>query len=69
MPDPEFKATIIRILPRLQKSMEYTQESLTTEIKDLKTSQAKIKNEKTDIQNQLDVTTTGEKKQRNEYVI
>jgi len=44
MPEPEFKTTIIRILAGLDKSIEHTRESLTTEIKDLKTSQAKIKN-------------------------
>ena len=43
MLDPEFKATIIRILAGLEKNREDTRGSLTTEIKDLKTSQAKIK--------------------------
>jgi len=43
MPDPEFKATITRILAGLEKSREDTREPLTAEIKDLKPSQAKIK--------------------------
>ena len=43
MPEPEFKTTIIRIIAGLKKIIEDTRESLTTEIKDLKTSQAKIK--------------------------
>ena len=42
MLDPEFK-TIISILAGLEKSIEDTRESLTTEIKDLKTRQAEIK--------------------------
>ena len=37
MPDPEFKTTIIRILAGLEKSIEDTRETLTTEINDLKT--------------------------------
>ena len=44
MPDPEFKATIIR-LASLEESMEDPRESLTTEIKDLKASQTTM-NEK-----------------------
>lgn len=43
MPEPEFKTTIIRILDRLEKSIKETKETLTTEIKDLKTSKATIK--------------------------
>ena len=43
MPNPELKATIIKILARLEKSIDDTRESLTTEIKDLKTIQAKWK--------------------------
>jgi len=49
MPDPEFKTTILRILAGLEKSIEDTRDSLTTEIKDLKTSQAKIKNARTEM--------------------
>ena len=48
MSDPEPKATI-RILAGLEKSTEDTGESLTSEIKDLKTSQTKIKNAGTEI--------------------
>ena len=44
MPDPEFKATIIRIFDGLEKSIEDTRQSLTAKIRDLKTSQAEIKN-------------------------
>ena len=40
--EPEFKATIIRILVSLQKSIADTRESLTAEIKELKTGQAEI---------------------------
>ena len=57
-PDPEFKTTIIRILAGLEKSTEDIRESLTVEIKDKKTSQAKIKNAITEMQNPLDVMTT-----------
>ena len=42
----------------LQKSIEDTRESLTTEIKVPKTSQAEIKNAITKIQNQLKVMNT-----------
>ena len=43
MCDTEFKTTIKRILAGLEKSIEDTRESLATEIKDLKSNQAKIK--------------------------
>ena len=39
MPEADFKITIIRILAGLEKSIEDTRESLTAEIKELKTSQ------------------------------
>ena len=44
MPDPEFKATITRILAVLEKITEDTRESLTTEVKCLKTSHTEMKN-------------------------
>ena len=44
MPDPEFKATIIRILTVLEKSIEDSWKSLTTKTEELKTNQAKVKN-------------------------
>ena len=44
MPESEFKATTIRILAALEKSIDDARESLTTETEDLKTSQSKIKN-------------------------
>ena len=44
MSELKSKTTIIRILAGLEKSIEDTRESLTTEIKELKSSQAKIKN-------------------------
>ena len=50
-PDSEFKATIIRILAGLEKSMEDNRQSLTTEIKEFKTTQAEMKNAITKIQN------------------
>lgn len=43
MSEPEFKTTIMRILAGLEKSKEDTKESRNAEIKDLKTSHAKIK--------------------------
>ena len=43
MPDGEFKATVIRVLGGLQKSMEDIMGTLTTERKELKT-QAEMKN-------------------------
>jgi len=50
--------TIIRILNGLGKSIVNTRESLTREIKELKTSQKKIKNAVTEMQIQLDAITT-----------
>ena len=44
MPEKEFKTTIMRIQAGLEKTIEDTRKSLTTEIKDGKTSQAEIKN-------------------------
>ena len=49
--------TIIRILGGLEKSIEYTREPLTAEIKELKTSQAEIKNAIIEMQSQLDAIT------------
>ena len=51
MPDPECKATIIKILPGLDKSIEDTRDTLTEETKDLKPSQAKMKTVITEMQN------------------
>ena len=51
MPDPQFKTTIIRILPGIEKSIKDSRKSLITEIKDLKTNQAKIKNGITEMRN------------------
>ena len=42
--DPEFKATIIRVIAGLEKSIKDTRGVFTTEIKDLKTSHARMKN-------------------------
>ena len=39
MPDPEFKAIVIRILVGLEKSIEDTREFLTAEIKELRANQ------------------------------
>ena len=41
MPDPEFKATILRILAGCEKIIEDTRETLTVKIKKLKKNQAK----------------------------
>ena len=57
MPEPEFKTAII-IVAGLEKSIENTRETLTTEIKNLKISEAKNKKCYTKMQNQLHVMTT-----------
>ena len=44
MPELEFRTMIIRILAGVDKSIEDTRESLYVEIKEIKSSQAKIKN-------------------------
>lgn len=43
IPDPEFKATIIRVPAGFEKIIENMREYLITEKKDLKTSQEKLK--------------------------
>ena len=54
----QFKTTIIRILAWVEKSIEDIRESLSAEIKELKSSQAKIKNAITEMQTQIDAMTT-----------
>ena len=49
---------IIRITAGIEKSIEDTRESLSSEIKELKSSQAKIKNAITKMQSGMDSTTT-----------
>ena len=44
MPEPEFKTRITKILGGFEKSIEDIRESISAEIKDLKSSPAKIKN-------------------------
>ena len=56
--DLTFIIAIIRISTRLEENIEDHRESLITEIKYLKTSQAKTKIAITNVQNQLDVMTT-----------
>lgn len=43
MPEPEFKTKILKMLVGFEKNTEDTRESLTTELKHQKTSQAKEK--------------------------
>ena len=57
MSELEFKTTIIRMLFWLEKSIEDTREALTAEIKELKFSQAEIKNDITKMQSQMDAIT------------
>lgn len=56
--EQELRTTAIRILAGFERSIEDTRETLTAKIKDLKTSQAEIKNVINEIQNQLDIITT-----------
>jgi len=51
MLDLDLKATIIRIPPGLEKSIEDIRDTLTTEIKQFKINQAEMKNVITKIQN------------------
>ena len=46
----EFKTIIIQVLAEFEKNIKDTTESLTVEIKELKSSQAKIKNAVTEMQ-------------------
>ena len=54
MSELEFKTTVIRILVGLEKSIEDTRESLTAEIKELKSSLAEIKNAVAEMQSQVE---------------
>ena len=49
--EQEFRTTVVRILAGLEKYIEDTREAPAAEIKDLKTSQAKIKNSIPEMQN------------------
>ena len=49
--EQEFRTTVIRILVGLERSIEDTRETLAAEIRDLKTTQAKIKYDITEMQN------------------
>ena len=49
--------TIIRILAGLEESIKDTRESFTAKIKELKSSQAEIKNAITEMQTQMDAMT------------
>ena len=53
MSEPEFKTVIMRKLAGFEISTEDTTESFTVEIKQLKTSQAEIKNAITKMQSQM----------------
>ena len=53
MSELEFKAAIRGILAGFEKSIEDTRESLSAEIKELKSSQAEIKNAITKMQTQM----------------
>ena len=51
IPKQEFRTKVIRLLTGLEKSIEDTRVTLAADIKDLKTSQAKITNVITEMQN------------------
>lgn len=63
VPHGEFKTIIIRILS-YEKSMEYTRETSTAEIKELKNNHAEIKNAVSEIHNQLDIITRMEEAEK-----
>ena len=48
MPDEEFKATTIKMLAGLEKSMEDFRDTLTTKVNELKNKQSEMKNIITD---------------------
>ena len=64
----EFK-TVKRILSGLEESIEDTRESLTAEIKEIKTGQAEIKNAITKMQTRMDAMTMRMNEAENESVI
>lgn len=55
--EQEFSRTLMRILGGLERSIEDTSETLTAVIKDIKTSQGKIKSAITEMQKSLDIIT------------
>ena len=58
MPDPELKATIIRIFIGLERRVENIRETLITEIKELKENPLKMKNTVTEFENSFDAMNT-----------
>ena len=59
MSELEFRTTRIRILAGVEKSIDNTREFLSMEIKDIKSSQAKIKNAITKMQSWMNAMLNG----------
>ena len=53
----EFKIIAIKLIAGLDKSIESSRESITTEIKGLRNSQEELKNAISELQNKMEVTT------------
>ena len=53
----EFKIIVIKLIAGLEKSIEDSRESITTEIKGLRNSQKELKNAINELQNKMEVTT------------
>ena len=53
----EFKIIVIKLTAGLEKSIEDSRESITTEIKGLRNSQEELKNAISELQNKMEVTT------------
>ena len=53
----EFKIIVIKLIAGLEKSIEDSRESITTEIKGLRNSQEELKNAINELQNKMEATT------------
>ena len=62
----EFRIIVIKLITGLEKSKEDSRESIATEIKGLRNRHEELKNVINEVQNKMEVTTLGLKRQRRE---
>ena len=55
--EQEFRIIVIKLIAGLEKSIEDSRESITTEIKGLRNSHEELKNGINEVQNKMEVTT------------
>ena len=62
----EFKIIVIKLISGLEKSIEDSRESIATEIEGLRNSQEELKNAINEVQDKMEATKLGLKRQRRE---